>query len=94
MPKILNYPAKQRLEVLAKEYITTEDICILCQCGRTSANQYRKKYKDWLASNSIKVFDNGKVDTDLFVRFSNEALDVPSINTKRIEKFAKLEVGC
>lgn len=89
MPKVLVYPAVQRLEILSKEYLTTNDIMILCQVGKVTANKFRNKYKDWLSQSKIKVWDYAKVDTDLFVQFTNEDDEVPTIRVDRIEKFAK-----
>lgn len=89
MPKVITYPATQRLEVLARDYLTTKDIQVLCQVGKATADVIRGKYKEWLSRNNIRVFDIGKVDTDLFVRFTNEEVTVPTINVERIEKYAR-----
>ena len=89
MPKIVTFPARTRLEVLAKDFLTTKDIQVLCQVGSPAANAIRNKYKEWIAANNIKVFDVGRVDTDLFVKFTNEEVTVPTVNVERIEKYAK-----
>lgn len=89
MPKVITYPATVRLEILSKDFLTTKDIQVLCQVGKPAAETFRSKYKNWLAANNIKVFDIGKIDTDLFVKFSNEEVSVPTINVERIEKYAK-----
>lgn len=79
--KLKVYSNKEKLEVLAKTYLTNKDIQVLCDCGLASAIEIRKAYKEYAVRNNIYDFD--KVATEDFVEFKH-------INVKHIEKYARM----
>lgn len=78
--KVLNYSNKEKLEILAKNYLTLHDICILCDCGVNTAQNIKRDYKQYIVLNNITP-NLERVETELFVEFRN-------INTSKIKEFA------
>lgn len=89
MGRVVSYPNHQKLPLLAKTNLMIKDIQILCECGIVRAQELRKKYFEWCVANNIKLYDSSIVNTDLFIRFTNEDDTTPPIDVARIEKYAK-----
>ena len=89
MPKNISHANTIKYPLLAKTNLVIKDIQVLCECGLLKAMEYRHKYLDWCIANGIKRYDPTVVNTDLFIKFTNEEDSVPTIDVVRIEKYAK-----